>query len=77
MKFEEQLSSDCSRTIEENSSVNNDEDLNVFEVEHSNFCHTALIYNDDGDEVDKHGNTQWVLSGKKESQDGEYFECKL
>ena len=53
--------------------MNKDEDLNVFEVEPSNFCHTALVYNDDGDEVDEHGNTQWVSSAKKSSQDGEYM----
>ena len=65
MKFEEQLSSEisgnshrdqhnCSSLIEENNSMNKDEDLNVFEVEPINFCHTALVYNDDGDEVDEH-----------------------
>ena len=60
-------------TTEENNNVNNDEDLNVFEVEHSNYCHTALVYNDDGDEVDEHGNTQWVLSANKSLQDEEYM----
>jgi hypothetical protein len=53
--------------------MNKDDDLNVFEVEHSNFCHTALVYNDDGDEVDEHGDTQWVSSAKRSLQDGEYM----
>ena len=47
--------------------------MRIFEVEHSNFCHTALVYNDDGDEVDEHGNIQWVLSLKKSLQDREYM----
>ena len=42
-------------------------------MEHSNLCHTALVYNYDGDEVDEHGNTQWILSAKKSLQDGEYM----
>ena len=37
--------------------MNKDEDINVFEVEHSNFCHNAL--------VDEHGNTQGVSSTKE------------
>ena len=45
----------------------------IFEAEHSNFCHTTLVYNDDGDEVEEHGNIQWVLSLKKSLQDREYM----
>ena len=68
-KFEQQLSGNPSRTVNENI----DENFNVFEVEHSNLCHTALVYNHDGDEVDEHGNTQWILSAKKSLTDGEYM----
>ena len=46
-------------------------------MEHSNLCHTALVYNDDGDEVDEHRDTQRILSAKEEPQDGEYIEYKL
>ena len=52
MKFEEQLSSEISgnsQTDQQNcsSSMNRDEDLNVFEVAPSTFCHAALVYNDE------------------------------
>ena len=69
-KFEEQLSGNRSTTVNENNGFSNDE------VEHSNLCHTALVYNDDGDKVDEHGNTQRILSAKEQSQDGEYIEYK-
>ena len=84
IKFEEQLGNVnsensftdqqyCPSISEVNNGIDKDEDLNVFEVEPSNFCHTALVYNDDGEEVDEHGNTQWVSSAKKSLQDGEYM----
>ena len=45
----------CPSIIEEGNDIDIDEDLNVFEVETRSFCHTALVYNYDGDKVDVRG----------------------
>ena len=79
-KLKQQLNGSSSRTVNES----NNEDFNVFEVEHNNICHTALVYNDDGDEVDKHEAKEACQECKSEPpedtemlpQGGEYFECK-
>ena len=62
----------CPSMIEEDNDKDNVEDLNVFEVKTGSFCYTALVYNDDGDEIDEHGGTEWVSSANKSLKDGEY-----
>ena len=39
----------------------------------SNHCLASMAYNDDGDELDRDGNIQWVLAAKKSLLDGNYM----
>ena len=41
--------------------------------ESSNHCLATMAYNDDGDELDRDGNIQWVQAAKKSLLDGDYM----
>ena len=48
-EIEQQLIGSSSKTVNESD----DEDFNVFEVEHNNIFNAATVHNEDGNEVDK------------------------